>query len=155
MVSLLVDRSAGIRMSDSRLDDPIVWFCETVAKRFTDMRIAKVPSPDGAIARFLVAPADRFKDEILPAQKARQEQAGAMPPEVYGHDLFELLKGNVVRLRDGSRIAFYDANGLRAFLSKFLDPGSFHGQQLTLFVERIREGQNAFRKGSSTSRLVR
>lgn len=129
-------------------DETIVQFSDKVAKRFVGIRVVRVPNLDGSIVRFLVAPADRFKDELLPAQKARQEQAGAMPPEIYGHDLFELLKGNVVRLRDGSRIPFRDDSGLHSILSRFLDPTSFDGTQLSTLVERIREGQNASRKSS-------
>jgi hypothetical protein len=127
-------------------DETIRWFSEKVAKRFDGIRIVRVSSPDGCIVRFLAAPADRFKDELLPAQRARQVDAGALPPEVYGHDLFELLRGNVVRLRDGSRIDFASHDSLRSILSRFLDPESFNGRQLVQIVERIREGQNAARK---------
>lgn len=129
-------------------DDPIAWFSFQVAKRFDGIRIVRVPSPDGSIVRFLVAPADRFKDELLPAQRARQIDAGALPPEVYGHDLFELVKGDVARLRDGSRIDLRSPDSLRSVLSRFLDPESFDGRQLATIVERIREGQNAARKAT-------
>jgi hypothetical protein len=129
-------------------DEPIAWFSDKVAKRFDGIRIVRVPSPDGSIVRFLVAPADRFKDELLPAQRARQIDSGALPPEIYGHDLFELVKGNVVRLRDGSRIDLHAPDSLRSVLSRFLDPESFDGRQLATIVERIREGQNATRKAS-------
>jgi hypothetical protein len=144
--------SAGIRPDEPNAaggGDTLRWFSEKVAKRFDGIRIVRVPSPDDCIVRFLVAPADRFKDELLPAQRARQVDAGALPPEVYGHDLFELVKGNVVRLRDGSRIPLSSPDSLRSVLSRFLDPESFDGRQLAQIVERIREGQNAARKSSS------
>lgn len=128
------------------IDETVRDFSERVAKTHVGIRVARSPSPDGSIVRFLLAPAERFKDELLPAQKARQEQAGAMPPEIYGHDLFEVVKGNVVRLRDGSRISFADESGLRSIISRFLDPNSFDGRQLAMLVERIREGQQAARK---------
>jgi hypothetical protein len=124
------------------------WFSDKVAKRFDGIRIVRVPSPDGSIVRFLVAPAERFKDALLPFEKARQEDAGALPPEIYGHDLFELVKGNVVRLRDGSRVDLRSPDSLRSVLSRFLDPESFDGRQLATIVERIREGQNAARKSN-------
>ena len=110
-------------------------------------------SPDGSIVRYLVAPAEaeKNKDTLEKLQKAQQKKAGAMPPEVYGHDLFELLRGNVVRLRDGLRIPFRDDDGLRAILSRFLDSTSFDGMQLARLVEQIHEGQNASRKAASRS----
>lgn len=138
-------------MSVSRPDpneEIVAWFSSQVAKRFDGIRIVQVPSPDDSIVRFLVAPADRFKDELLPAQRARQIDAGALPPEIYGHDLFELINGNVVRLRDGSRIDLRTPDSLRSVLSRFLNPESFDGRQLARIVEQIREGQNAVRKSS-------
>lgn len=126
----------------------IAHFASTVAKRFDGIRVVPVASPDGSIVRYLVAPADRFKDELLPAQRARQIDAGAMPPEIYGHDLFELVKGNVVRLRDGSRIDLRSTDSLRSVLSRFLDTDTFDGKLLITLVERIREGQNASRKST-------
>lgn len=129
-------------------NETIAEFSEKVAIWFVGIRLVRVANIDGSIVRFLVAPADRFKDELLPAQKARQEQAGAMPPEIYGHDLFELVTGNVVRLRDGSRLPFRDASGLHSIISRFLDPASFDGMQLSTLVERIREGQLASRKSN-------
>ena len=127
---------------------PIEEFSKTVASRFEGMRVVPVDNPDKSIVRFLVAPADRFKDALLPAQRARQIDAGAMPPEVYGHDLFELLRGNVVRLRDGSRIPFCDDDGLRSILSRFLDSTLFDGMQLVRLIEQIRDGQNTSRKAA-------
>lgn len=112
------------------------------------MRIVRVPSPDGSIVRFLVAPAERFKDGILPAQRVRQTDAGALPPEIYGHDLFELAEGNVVRLRDGSRLTLPSPDSLRSVLSRFLDSDSFDARTISVLVDRIREGQNAARKSS-------
>ncbi len=132
-------------------EETLAHFSAQVAKRFDGMRVVPVLSPDGSIVRYLVAPADKFKDELLPAQKARQEQAGAMPPEIYGHDLFELVLGNVVRLRDGSRIDLQTKDSLRSILSRFLDPTCFDGMQLSTLVERIREGQNASRKATRTA----
>lgn len=129
-------------------EETIRWFSDKVAKRFDGVRIVRVPNVDGSIARFLVAPVDRFKDELLPAQRARQIDAGALPPEIYGHDLFELVNGSVVRLRDGSRTTIASAESFRLVLSRFLDPVSFDGMQLAKFVEWIREGQNASRKSS-------
>lgn len=131
-------------------DPELQRFADTVAKAYEGIRVVQVLSVDGSIIRFLVAPADKFKDELLPAQKARQEQAGAMPPEIYGHDLFELLKGNVVRLRDGSRLSWADDRELRLLLLRFLDQNSYHGQQLVMLIDRIREGQAAARKANST-----
>jgi hypothetical protein len=131
-------------------EETIAWFSAQVAKRFDGIRVVPVGSPDGSIVRYLVAPADRFKDELLPAQKARQEQAGAMPPEIYGHDLFELVRGNVVRLRDGSRIAIDSERALRTVLDRFLQSNSFDNRLLVTLVERIREGQAAARKANSS-----
>jgi hypothetical protein len=137
--------------SDSKTnDESIAWFSVQVAKAHEGIRVVQVPSADGSIVRFLVAPADKFKDELLPAQKARQEQAGAMPPEIYGHDLFELVKGNVVRLRDGSRIAIDSERALRTVLDRFLQSNSFDNRLLVTLVERIREGQAAARKANSS-----
>lgn len=138
------------------LTDPneqtLSWFFDKVAKRFDGIRVVRVSSFDGSIVRFLVAPAERFKDGISDAQRARQIDAGALPPEVYGHDLFELVNGNVVRLRDGSRIDLRTHDSLRSVLSRFLDPNSFDGRQLVQIVERIREGQNASWKTRANSK---
>jgi len=142
-----------IRMGHSQeqhLNDEILrWFSEKVAKHNEGIRIVRVPSPDGSIVRFLVAPADRFKDELLPAQRARQIDAGALPPEIYGHDLFELVNGNVVRLRDGSRVNLADAAHLRTILDRFFVPGTYDHRMLSQCIDDIREGQRAIRKSRS------
>jgi hypothetical protein len=68
-----------------------------------------------------------------------------MPPEVFGHDLFELVNGNVVRLRDGSRINLSDEHSLRAILDRFLTVGTYDNRMLTQCIDDIREGQRASR----------
>lgn len=147
--------SEGIRRDEpnaAAVGETLSRFSDKVAKRFDGIRVVRVPSPDGSIVRFLVAPSERFKDGISEAQRARQIDAGALPPEVYGHDLFELVNGNVVRLRDGSRIDLRTPDSLRSVLSRFLDSDSFDGKTLTRIVEQIREGQNASRKSHSSGR---
>lgn len=133
-------------MGAGRFVETIDHFCAKVAKHNEGIRIVRVPSPDGSIVRFLVAPADRFKDGILDAQKARQIDAGALPPEVFGHDLFELVNGNVVRMRDGSRVNLNNEDSLRAILDRFLTPGTYDNRILSQCIEAIREGQRASRK---------
>lgn len=130
-------------------DEILRWFSEKVAKRNDGIRIVRVPSPDGSIVRVLVAPADRFKDGILDAQRARQIDAGALPPEIYGHDLFELVNGNVVRLRDGSRVNLVDAMHLRTILDRFFVSGTYDNRVLVQCIDDIREGQRASRKNRS------
>lgn len=139
----------GNPQAKSLNDEPIDRFCSKVAKEHEGIRIVRVPSPDGSIVRFLVAPMDRFKDELLPAQRARQIDAGALPPEIYGHDLFELVNGNVVRLRDGSRVNLVDAAHLRTILDRFFVPSTYDHRMLSQCIDDIREGQRAIRKSRS------
>jgi hypothetical protein len=118
-------------------------FSNKVAKTHDGIRIVQVPSVDGSIVRFLVAPAEKFMDTMLPAQKARQVDAGALPPEIYGHDLFELLNGNVVRLRDGQRVNVVEYTSFKSTLDRFLTEGTQEYRCLVQAVEHIREGQRA------------
>ena len=137
------------KAADGSFAEILRWFSEKVAKRNEGIRIVRVPSPDGSIVRFLVAPADRFKDELLPAQRARQIDAGALPPEIYGHDLFEVVNGNVVRLRDGSRVNLVDVAQLRTILDRFFTPNTYDNRVLGQCIDDIREGQRASRKSRS------
>lgn len=133
-------------MSPPEFVETIDRFCAKVAKQNEGIRIVRVPSPDGSIVRFLVAPSDRFLSDMSEAQKHRQKDAGALPPEIYGHDLFELVNGNCVRLRDGSRANLSGEDSLRAILDRFLDPGTYDHRTLLQCIEAIREGQRASRK---------
>lgn len=130
-------------------DETIDRFCAKVAKHNEGIRVVRVSSPDGSIVRFLVAPSDRFKDGIPDAQKARQIDAGALPPEIYGHDLFELVNRSCVRMRDGSRVNLSGESSLRAILDRFFAPNTSDHRLLARCVEFIREGQRASRKNRS------
>lgn len=132
-----------------RFVETIDRFCSRVAKENEGIRVVRVPSPDGSIVRFLVAPSDRFKDGIPDAQRARQIDAGALPPEIYGHDLFELVKNECVRLRDGSRVNLSDESSLRRVLDRFFTPGTYDHRVLVQCIDDIREGQRASRKNRS------
>jgi hypothetical protein len=127
-------------------DETIDRFVVKVAKDHAGIRVVRVPSPDGTIVRFLVAPADKFMDDMSAAQRARQIDAGALPPEIYGHDLFELLNGNVVRCRDGKRISVTSDLTLRMFLDRFFQPTTTEYRVFGQCVDDIREGQRASRK---------
>lgn len=126
-------------------------FAARVNHASPDVRIARVPSAGGACERVLVAPADRFKDGLPEAQRARQRDAGAMPPEVYGEDLFELLKDGTARLWDGRRVPLPDEQTARALLARFLVWSTAEGRRLARTSEKIREGMNA---GRSAAREV-
>jgi hypothetical protein len=132
-------------MSDS-FSETIDRFVVKVAKDHDNIRIVRVSSPDGTIVRFLVAPADKFMDDMSAAQRARQIDAGALPPEIYGHDLFELLNGNVVRCRDGKRISVTSDLTLRMFLDRFFQNTTTEYRVLMQCIDDIREGQRASRK---------
>ena len=127
-------------------DETISEFSRKIAKRNEGIRVVRVPSPDGSVVRFLVAPADRFKDDIPDAQKARQIDAGALPPEIYGHDLFELVNGNCARMRDGFRVNLSNDASLRTILDRFFIPNTYEHRMLSQCIDDIREGQRAARK---------
>jgi hypothetical protein len=123
--------------------ETIERFSKKVNKTYDDVRIVQVPSIDDAIVRFLVAPADKFLDTSPAYERARQQQAGAVPPEIYGHDLFELINGNVARLRDGRRVNVVEYISFKGTLDRFLTAGTQEHHDLVQAVEHIREGQRA------------
>src|SRR5512139_3532341 len=105
-------------------------FSASVSSLLPDLRIARVRSAGGHAERFLVAPAQRFKDSLPLAQRARQADAGALPPEVHGEDLFELLPGPVFMSWDGTRTAADDESAARAYLARWLDESTSEGRRL-------------------------
>ncbi len=118
-------------------------FSASVHARHPDLRIARIRSTGGHTERFLLAPAQRFKDSLPLAQRARQADAGALPPEVHGEDLFELLLGPVFVSWDGTRTAANDEGAARAYLARWLDESTPEGRRLARCAERLREGVRA------------
>lgn len=124
-------------------DDIFTAFASSVSARHRDLRIARVPSQGGRGERFLLAPASRFADALPSAQRARQADAGALPPEVYGEDLFEFLPGPVLVSWDGARTTPRDDDEIRALLGRWLDESTPEGRRFARCAERIRDGIRA------------
>jgi hypothetical protein len=135
------------------LPDLLSAFAARIEREHAGVRVIRHPSAGSSWVRVLLAPAERIRDDIPEAQRERQRSAGALAPEVFGHDLFEIREGlaPLVRTWTGGLVPVLNEETARALLSAFFDPRTDEGKRLAVLAGRIREGAAEARRGSIRS----